>query len=124
MKMKRGEMIGFQGCMGYDYDKQTKSISINHEQAEVIQYIFSRYVEGIGATIICRELNERGIKTLLGNKWTNGSIIRIIKNEKYVGDLLMGKSYTVDPISKRRLANNGEEDKYYIKDHHEAIIDR
>lgn len=124
MKMKRGEMIGFQGCMGYDYDKQTKSISINHEQAEVIQYIYSRYVEGIGATIICRELNERGIKTLLGNKWTNGSIIRVIKNEKYVGDLLMGKSYTVDPISKRRLANNGEEDKYYIKDHHEAIIDR
>jgi len=46
------------------------------------------------------------------------------KNEKYAGDLLMGKSYTVDPISKRRLANNGEEDKYYIKDHHEAIVDR
>lgn len=124
MKMKRGELIGFQGCMGYDYNILTKSISVNHEQAEVIRYIFSRYVSGIGATIICRELNERGIKTQMGNKWTNGSIIRIIKNEKYVGDLLMGKSFTVDPISKRRLANNGEEDKYYIKDHHESIIER
>lgn len=124
MKMKRGELVGFQGCMGYDYDKQTKSISVNHEQAEVIRYIFDRYVAGFGATIISRELNERGIKTQKGNDWTNGSIIRIIKNEKYAGDLLMGKSYTVDPISKRRLANNGEEDKYYIKDHHEAIVDR
>ncbi len=34
----------------------------------------------------------------------------------------MGKTFTVDPISKRRLDNFGEEDKFYIKEHHEAII--
>jgi DNA invertase Pin-like site-specific DNA recombinase len=124
MKMKRGELVGFQGCMGYDYDKQTKSISVNYEQAEVVSYIFERYVSGFGATIISRELNERGIKTQMGNGWTNGSIIRIIKNEKYAGDLLMGKSFTVDPISKRRLSNNGEEDKYFVENHHEPIVDR
>lgn len=124
MKMKRGELIGFQGCIGYDYDKQTKSISVNHEEAEIVRYIFDRYVAGLGATIITRELNEKGIKTKKNNSWDHGSIIRIIKNEKYVGDLLMGKSYTVDPISKRRLANHGEEDKFFIKDHHEPIIDR
>ena len=48
----------------------------------------------------------------------------IIKNEKYKGDVLLGKTFTVDPISKRRLANMGEENQYYIKDHHEAIIPR
>ncbi len=46
----------------------------------------------------------------------------IIKNEKYKGDILMGKTFTLDPISKRRLDNFGEEDQFYIRDHHEAII--
>ena len=124
MKMKRGELVGFQGCIGYDYDIDNKSISVNHKEAEIVRYIFDRYVAGAGATIISKELIEQGHNTIRGNPWSHSSVIRIIKNEKYVGDLLMGKSYTVDPISKRRLANNGEEDKYYIRDHHEPIIDR
>ena len=40
------------------------------------------------------------------------------------GDLLLGKTYTVDPISKRRLANRGEEDMFYIEDHHEPIVSK
>jgi DNA invertase Pin-like site-specific DNA recombinase len=124
MKMKRGELVGFQGCIGYDYDKQTKSISVNHEEADIVKYIFERYVAGLGATLISRELNQKGIRTKKHNSWDNNSIIRIIRNEKYTGDLLMGKTYTLDPISKRRFANNGEEDKFFIEGHHEAIIDR
>ena len=50
------------------------------------------------------------------------TVIGIIKNEKYKGDLLLGKTFTVDPISKRRLENLGEEDKFYIRDHHKPII--
>ena len=46
----------------------------------------------------------------------------IIKNEKYKGDVLQGKTFTVDPISKRRLDNYGEEDQFYIKNHHEPIV--
>lgn len=48
----------------------------------------------------------------------------LLKNEKYKGDVLLGKTFTVDPISKRRLANMGEENQYYIRDHHEAIVSR
>ncbi len=59
MKMKRGELVGFQGCMGYDYDVATKSISINEEGAKVVRYIFERYVAGAGSTMIARELNSR-----------------------------------------------------------------
>lgn len=124
MKMKRGELVGFVSCLGYDYDKTTKSLNINEEGAKTVKYIFDRYSSGFGATMICRELNELGWKTKKGNDWGSSSIIGIIRNEKYVGDLLMGKSFTVDPISKRRLPNNGEEDKYYIANHHEPIIDR
>jgi DNA invertase Pin-like site-specific DNA recombinase len=122
MKMKRGELVGFQGCMGYDYDKETKTISINEEGAKVVRYIFERYVAGAGSTVIARELNEQGILTIRGNSWTPSSVMGIINNEKYKGDILLGKTFTVDPISKRRLENLGEEDRYYIRNHHEPII--
>lgn len=124
MKMKRGELTGSHGCLGYDYDLEDRTLSINEEGAKVVREIFELYVSGYGATLICKELNARGVPTPRGKTWTNGSIIRIIKNEKYMGDLLLGKTITVDPISKRRIANRGEEDRYYIKEHHEPIIDR
>ena len=122
MKMKRGELVGSQGCMGYDYDVETKSILVNEEGAKVVRYIFERYVEGVGTTVIARELNEKGITTIRGNPWVPSTVMGIINNEKYKGDLLLGKTFTVDPISKRRLENFGEEDRYYIHNHHEPII--
>jgi DNA invertase Pin-like site-specific DNA recombinase len=124
MKMKRGELVGFHGCLGYDYHKDEKSLSVNEEEAEIVKYIFDRYVAGIGASIISKELNQKGILTKRGNLWTNGTIIGMIRNEKYIGDLLLGKTFTVDPISKRRLDNYGEQDKFYVKDHHQPIIDK
>lgn len=123
MKMERGEMVGFQGCLGYDYDPETKSISINEKEAEIVRYIFRRYIEGVGGMVISRELEEQGYLSPRGNKrWTETTVLGIIKNEKYKGDLMMGKTYTVDPISKRRLDNYGEQDKFYIENHHEPII--
>ena len=122
MKMKRGELVGFQGCLGYDYDVATKSLSINAKGAETVRYIFDRYVAGAGSTMIARELNEQGITTIKGNPWTTSSVMGIINNEKYKGDILLGKTFTVDPISKRRLENLGEEDRFYIRNHHEPII--
>ncbi len=93
MKMQRGEMVGFQGCLGYDYHPHTKTITVNEEEAEIVRYILAQ-----------------------------STVIGIIKNEKYKEDLLLGKTFTVDPIFKRRLENFGEEDKFYIHDHHEPII--
>lgn len=123
MKMQRGELVGFQGCLGYDYNKEDKSITINEEEAEIVRYIFNRYIEGAGGMVISRELRNLGYKTKRGGtSWPETTIIGIIKNEKYKGDILMGKTFTVDPISKRRLDNFGEEDRFYIRDHHEPII--
>lgn len=123
MKMQRGELVGFQGCLGYDYCIEDKSISINEEEAEIIKYIFKRYLEGAGGSVIGRELGNLGYKSPRGSdKWSPTTVLGIIKNEKYKGDILMGKTFTVDPISKRRLDNFGEEDKFYIKENHEAII--
>ncbi len=123
MKMSRGELVGFNACLGYDYDKSAKKISVNEGEAKIVKYIFTRYVEGAGTTMIGRELEEKGWKTARGSsEWHDSTILGILKNEKYKGDLLQGKTYTVDPITGRRLTNNGESDRYYVNHHHEAII--
>lgn len=125
MKMQRGELVGFQGCLGYDYDTKTKALTINKEEAETVKYIFRRYLEGAGATVIARELKELGYKTKNGNlEWRSSGILGIIGNEKYAGDILLGKTFTVDPISKRRLANLGESDQFYLENHHEPIVSK
>lgn len=125
MKMQRGELIGFQGCLGYDYDQKTKALIVNKEEAETVRYIFKRYLEGAGATVIARELKELGYKTKNGNlEWRSSGILGIIGNEKYAGDILLGKTFTVDPISKRRLANLGESDQFYLENHHEPIVSK
>ncbi len=125
MKMKRGEIVGNQRCLGYDYDKETKMIYINEDEAKIVRYIFERYISGTGCFVIAQELTAMGAATKKGNtQWVDTSVRGIITNEKYKGDLLMGKTFTVDPISKRRLDNFGEEEKYYIENHHEPIISR
>lgn len=123
MKMKRGELMGFDGCLGYDYNPEDKSITINEAEAETVRLIYDLYLQGYGAYRIAKELTRLGKVNKKGNvKWTDSGVRGILKNEKYKGDLLMGKTYTVDPISKRRLDNHGESNKYYTKNHHEAII--
>lgn len=125
MKAKQGEMIGFNSCMGYVYDTETGKLILNEEEAETVKFIFKRYVEGAGAHTIARDLEAKGIKTKKGKEnWHDSAVAGIIRNEKYVGDVVMGKTYTVDPISKKRIVNFGEQDRYYIKDHHEPIISR
>lgn len=125
MKMKRGELIGFNGCLGYDYHPEDKTLTVNEEEAEIIRFIFDMYLQGYGTTTIANRLTEMGKKNKKGEvSWHTHGVMGIIKNEKYKGDILLGKTFTTDPISKRRLANMGEEEQYYIRDHHEAIVSR
>lgn len=125
MKMKRGELVGFNGCLGYDYHPDTKSITVNELEAETVRFIYNMYLQGYGSSTIAKRLTEMGVKNKLGKvEWHDHGVMGIIKNEKYKGDILLGKTFTVDPISKRRLANMGEEDRYYIRDHHEPIVSR
>ena len=124
-KMKRGELVGFHGALGYDYDKETKSIAVNLAEAEVVKYIFRRYIEGAGGMVIGRELENLGYKTKRGSaSWGESTVVGIIKNEKYIGNLIQGKTFTLDSISKKRLGNRGESDQFYLEGHHEAIIDK
>ena len=125
MKMKRGELVGFNGCFGYDYHRDTKTITVNEAEAETVRMVYDMYLQGNGCGTIANRLVEMGIKNKRGTvEWRDHGVMGMIKNEKYKGDILLGKTFTVDPISKRRLANMGEENQYYIRDHHEPIVSR
>lgn len=125
MKLERGELIGFNGCIGFNYDPIKKQITVNEDEAKIVRYIFNRYADGFGASVICKELESMNIKTRRGHdKWSTTVITGIIRNEKYVGDCLFGKTYTVDPIEKKRVPNKGQYDMVYMENHHEAIVDK
>lgn len=91
------------------------------EQAEVVKEIFAGCLAGKSTHIIAKELNEKGVPTKKGAKWTGGTINGILTNEKYIGDALFQK--TITDASFKRKRNYGEEEQYYCEDHHEPIID-
>lgn len=124
-KMSEGIPVGFSNCLGYRYSYRKKEFVIVEEEAEIVRLIFRLYLDGWGTTMISRELQSRGYETVRGaTSWNESTIIGILKNEKYVGDLLMGKTTSVDPISKKRVRNDGRSDMYMVRDNHEAIISR
>lgn len=122
--MKNGVVFGANTMLGYNIEKG--KMTINEDEAPIIRSIFHKYlVEGKGSHVIAKELQEEGIKTKRGgNKWTNTSIYKILKNEKYCGDLIQQKTYTPDFLSHSKKYNKGEREFIKIENHHEAIIDK
>ena len=124
MSMKNGVVFGSNTMLGYNIVKG--QMIINEDEAPIIKSIFHKYlIEGKGAHLIAKELQEEGIKTKRGgNKWTNASIYKILKNEKYCGDLIQQKTYTPDYLSHTKKYNKGEREFIKIENHHEPIIDK
>lgn len=95
------------------------------EEAEIVRLIFNLYVQGNGVRKIKRYLEEHGIKTVTGkSEWSTSTIDRMLSNEKYVGQVLMQKTYTPDFLTGKQVKNDGQLDMYLVEDAHEAIIDR
>ena len=122
-QMERGVVFG-RSLLGYDV--KDGSMTINPEGAELVRLIFQKYgIEKKGTSVIARELREAGYTTYRGNvKWSNSHILKILKNEKYVGDLVQKKSITPDYLTHDKKRNHGEEELVVIENHHEPIIDR
>lgn len=99
---------------------------INEDGAKIIKDIFDMFVnKEMGAHAITRELREAGRKTITGRtKWSNTTIYKILRNEKYCGDLVQKKTFTPDYLSHDKKYNKGEEEFVVIKDHHEGIVSR
>lgn len=121
-QMEKGVVFG-RNILGYHLENGI--LTVNEDEAKLVRHIYNKYLEGKGLHIIARELQEEGHKTKNGkSEWTNKAIRTILQNEKYVGDLLQKKTITPDFLTHKKKYNRGEEEKVYIKDHHEPIIDR
>ncbi len=121
-QMEQGVVFG-RSMLGYDV--KDGKMYINEDGAKIVRLIFQKFVdEGKGTHVIARELREEGIKPMRVKEWQNTVILRVIRNEKYCGDLVQKKTYTPDFLSHEKKVNLGQEEFVIIKDHHEPIISR
>ncbi len=121
-QMEQGVVFG-RSMLGYDV--KDGKMTINEDGAKIVRLIFRKFVdEGKGTHVIARELREEGISPMRVKEWSNTVILRVIRNEKYCGDLVQKKTYTPDFLSHEKKYNRGQEEFVILKDHHEPIISR
>lgn len=108
--------------MGYDSD-ESGNLIVNEEQAKIVRMIYEKYLCGRNYFVIARELNEAGIPGWNGKvNWIASTIETMLHNEKYKGDALLQKTYTVDFLTKKREKNQGQIAQYYVENNHPAIV--
>lgn len=110
------KLIGYQAVNGL--------VELVPEQAELVKRIYQLYLDGYGAQGIANILFEENAPTCLGGEWSAATVQSILRNEKYVGDLLLQKTYVTNHLTKIVRKNKGELPQYFIRDDHEAIIPR
>ena len=106
--------------LGYRYDNGT--LVIHPEEANVVRLIFDSYLSGMGVTAIANMLNSRGILSRRGNSWYTGTVLRVLRNYAYTGNLLLQTTYRKNHLAKYGQQNNGQLPKYHIEDAHEKIV--
>lgn len=124
-KMEEGRFsMPYKSVLGFDKGPDGMPI-INEKEAFVIRRMYAMIIEGMKCSEIAKELTREGIKTPMGNDiWNESSIRQMLKNEKYKGDALLQKTYTVDPLTHEKKDNHGEKNQYYVVDSHKGIIDK
>ena len=121
--MEQGVVFGG-SLLGYNV--RDGRITVDPEGAKIVRLIFRKYLdERKGCGTIARELREAGILSSRGKcRWSSSTVAKILKNEKYCGDLVQKKTYTPDFLTHEKRYNHGQEPMVKIKGHHEPIIDR
>lgn len=124
-RMEAGVVFG-SNCI-YGFDLTNGQLTVKEDEAQIIRHIYHKFLnEGKGTHVIARELYEEGVpppKSATG-KWSCVMIRRILRNEKYVGDVLQKKFVTVDYLTHKKVENRGQEEQILLQNHHEAILDR
>ncbi len=115
--------VPFKRFLGYDRGEDGNLV-VNPEQAKLVRRIYGRFLTGMSCNRIAKELTDEGIPSPGGcDHWNQNSVRSILTNEKYKGDALLQKTYTVDFLTKKQKVNEGEIPQYYVHGNHEAIID-
>lgn len=106
----------------YGYDNVNGKMVVIPEQGEIVKWMYAQVLSGVSPSQIAKKLNDKKVPTKRDGKWTGHTIIGIIRNEKYTGDVLFQKTFTDDSFTRK--INKGEKDQFYAKDHHEALVSR
>lgn len=106
--------------LGYRYD--SGSYHIEPTEAETVRLIFDSYLDGMGATAIAKMLNKSTAVSRFGNGWGQRSIMQILQNYTYTGNLMLQKTFSENHLTKKKRYNQGELPMYHIQDSHEAIV--
>ena len=123
MRMQRGAFSTH--CAPYGYRLVENRLEVIEEEAVIIRRIFDRYLSGISMEDIAKEITALGIPTKQNTPfWQVRSIQYILRNEKYVGDSLLGKTYTTLTLPHRKIENKGEGVQYFIEGSHPPIVSR
>ena len=109
---------------GFDKDEEGQ-LRVNPEQGAVVRRIFREYLRGFGEGEIARRLRADGIPGITGaSRCSSTTVRRMLQNEKYQGDLLLQKYYTVSFLTGECARNEGALDQYFVMDAHEGIVSR
>lgn len=118
-------MINCNHFLGYDKDPITHKLVINPSEAHTVRYIFRAFLEGFTPHEIAKRLREAGVPSGAGRcVWPVDSIRYILSNEKYVGDLLMQKTYCKSFLTHRVVKNDGKLPQYFVEDNHDPVVPR
>ncbi len=124
-RMEAGVVFGNNSLYGYDLSGG--QLTVKEDEAQVVRHIYHKFLhEGKGTHVIARELYEEGVPPprSASGKWSCVMVRRILRNEKYAGDVLQKKFVTVDYLTHKKVENRGLEEQILLRDHHQAIIDR
>lgn len=114
-----GQWNGGRVPLGYDYDPETKTFTINESEAAVVKIIHDKYEQERSLVSLARYLNGHGYRTRTGCTYSPSTLLIILRNVFYCGDY----RYNVLKDGDRQKRKK-ESEWITIKDHHQAIISR
>ena len=116
--------FAYSRVLGLDKGKEKFEIVVNREEAVIVCKIFRMFLQGLTPHTIAIALTAAGIPSPSGCEvWSAATVHRMLSNEKYKGDTLLQKEFTVDFLTKKVKKNEGELPQYYVSNNHEPIID-
>lgn len=121
-RFEQGIPNGRVRVFGYRWEGDT--LVIVPEEAETVKRIFEDFIGGKVPRAIAKDLNDDGITTRMGCKWSDFGIRTILNNITYTGNMLLQKVFVDDPITKHRKINRGELPRYFVENTHKAIISK
>lgn len=123
--MEHGVVFGCNHIYGFAL--QDGMLTVKPDEAEVVRLVYHKFLcEDKGTYVIARELTQQGIKAprAKDKPWSSTMVLRLLRNEKYCGDLLQKKTFTPNYLDHKKQKNQGQEEQIYLQAHHEAIISR